>query len=228
MTAPIRINASECLKCKIAAGLPESETGAALLTADDRVSRSCLEKAATAGATTATASAVSKMHSSGSLHFEDDAEAAEAAADPSSIITEAGLVLEARVLVLLSITTVECGDSESESAARMGDRANSSSSIQSSRPTLLFRPIITLLNQSVVACSGRRRRRQDECGFVAPPLLHFIVRALHLFVFVVVIAVPFRCTNFSVAILKKRSSLHPASPPPPLTCSELRTFAGDE
>ena len=96
VTASIRINApSECLKSRPRlVHLPESsETGAALSTADDgdddRGSRSRPEKATRAGATTATASAVSRRHNSGSLHLEDADEDAEGAA-PFSIVTEAG------------------------------------------------------------------------------------------------------------------------------------------
>ena len=80
---------------------------------DDRESRSCPERAAKAGATTATESAVSRRHSSGSLHLEDAADEAEAGAAPFSIVTEAGEFLKELEGVLLSITTVECG---SESA----------------------------------------------------------------------------------------------------------------
>ena len=69
-------------------GLPEFETGAALLTDDDRMSRSCLERAATAGATTATARAVIKRQSIGSRHFDDEASEV-ATVGPSNIITEA-------------------------------------------------------------------------------------------------------------------------------------------
>ena len=73
-----------------AVGLPESETGAAaLLTDDDRVSRSCLERAATAGATTATASAVIKRQSIGSRHFDDEPSEVMAAPVGPSSITEA-------------------------------------------------------------------------------------------------------------------------------------------
>ena len=58
---------------------------------DDRASRSRPEKATRAGATTATASAVSRRHNSGSLHLEDAAdEDAEDGAAPFSIVTEAG------------------------------------------------------------------------------------------------------------------------------------------
>ena len=118
VTASIRINApSECLKSRPRlVHLPESsETGAALSTADDgddRGSRSRPERATRAGATTATASAVSRRHSSGSLHLEDAADEAEGAAS-FSIVTEAGEFLKELEGVLLSITTVECG---SESA----------------------------------------------------------------------------------------------------------------
>ena len=116
---------------------------------DDRGSRSRPERATRAGATTATASAVSRRHNSGSLHLEDAADEAEGAA-PFSIVTEAGEVLKELEGVLLSITTVECG---SESAAlELGARATSS--IQSSRPTTLlpfFRPII---NFCISPCSS--------------------------------------------------------------------------
>ena len=129
------------------------ETGAALLTApDDPVSRPCLVRAATAGATTATASAVSKRQSSGSLQFEDgDEEAVEAASGPSSIVTEEAeevpkrsrfLALEARD-VLLSMTTVECDDSIESESTTSEERATASS-IQSSRPNFIFRPIVNL------------------------------------------------------------------------------------
>ena len=75
---------------------------------DDCGSRSRPERAARAGATTATESAVSRRHSSGSLHLEDAADAAEAGAAPL-----AGEFLKELEGVLLSMTTVECG---SESA----------------------------------------------------------------------------------------------------------------
>ena len=81
---------------------------------DDRGSRSRPERAAKAGATTATESVVSRRHSSGSLHLEDATdEDAEVGAAPFSIVTEAGEFLKEVEGVLLSITTVECG---SESA----------------------------------------------------------------------------------------------------------------
>ena len=157
VTASIRINApSECLKSRPPpVHLPESsETGAALSTAadddEDRGSRSRPEKAARAGATTATASAVSRRHNSGSLHLEDAADEDAEGAAPFSIVTEAGEFLKELEGVLLSITTVECG---SESAAlELGARATSS--IQSSRPTTLlpfFRPII---NFCISPCSS--------------------------------------------------------------------------